>query len=131
MKKQIHPNFIKSSNLILVSVGIGLINFFYVCDILTTRDNISIAVLSFLLIAGLGYLARLGKVWVKYFILVMIIWGLIGMSVIIHYQSQKLLVGVIIIPQTVLQVWALILLFKAPKTISTSPVDNNYSERVE
>ena len=131
MKKQIHPNFIKSSNLILVSVGIGLINFFYVCDILTTRDNISIAVLSFLLIAGLGYLARLGKVWVKYFILVMIIWGLIGMSVIIHYQSQKLLVGVIIIPQTVLQVWALILLFKAPKTISTSPVDNNYSESVE
>jgi hypothetical protein len=116
MKKQAHPDFIKSSNLIFMSIGIGLINFLYVYNVFIDVKNIVIIALTYLLLAVIGYLVRQGKVWIKYLLLIIIVLGVSEAPVIIQNLFEKPLLGVLIIPQTVLQVWALIMLFKLPLT---------------
>ena len=115
MEKQIHRNYIKSSNLIFGTVGLGLINFFFSSDVLNTGQNIAIAILTLIIIAGIGFLVRQGKAWVKYLLLVFTILGLIGIPFIINNITQKPVVGLINIAQTIMQIWAMVLLFMVPK----------------
>ena len=129
MDKQPHQNFIKSSNLIFGTVGLGLINYFFSSELLSNGKNIANAVITLLLIAGLAYLVRQGLKWVKYLLLVLTITGLIGMMFMINSIAQKPVVGLIIIVQTIMQTWATVLLFKVPKTIENKTVDNTSSSR--
>ena len=115
MDKQIHPNYINSSNLIFGSVGLGLINFFFSSDVLNTGQNIATAILTLVIIAGIGFLVRQGKDWVKYLLLVFTVLGLISIPFIINTISQGPVVGLINIAQTIMQIWAMVLLFKVPK----------------
>jgi len=128
MDKQKHPNFIKSSNLILGSAGLGLMNFFFSSEILNNGENIFIAVITILFIIGLGFLVRQGKSWVKYLLLVLTIFGLIGIPFIMNNIIEKPVVGMINILQTIMQVWAMILLFRIPKIIVDNSNDNNSTE---
>ena len=115
MVKQIHTNYIKSSNLIFGTVGLGLINFFFSSDLLNTGQNIATAIFTLVIIAGIGYLVRQGKNWVKYLLLVFMIFGLIGIPFIIDNIVQRPVVGIVNIAQTIMQLWATVLLFKIPK----------------
>lgn len=115
MDKKIHPNYIKSSNLIFGTVGLGLINFFFSSEILNTGQNIAIAILTLIIIAGIGFLVRKGKAWIKYLLLVFTLLGLIGIPFIINNITQKPVVGLINIAQTIMQIWAMVLLFMVPK----------------
>ncbi len=117
MDKQIHPNYIKSSNLIFGTVGLGLINFFFSSDLLNTGQNIATAILTLVIIAGIGYLVRQGKDWVKYLLLVLMVFGLIGIPFIINNIVQKPMVGIVNIAQTIMQLGATVLLFKVPKIV--------------
>ncbi len=117
MDKQIHPNYIKSSNLIFGTVGLGLINFFFANELLKTGQNIATAILTLMIIAGFAYLVRQGKNWVKYLLLVIMVFGLIGLLFIINNILQRPIVGVINIAQTIMQLWATVLLFKVPKIV--------------
>lgn len=117
MDKQIHPNYIKSSNLIFGTVGLGLINFFFSSDLLNTGQNIATAILTLVIIAGIGYLVRQGKGWVKYLLLVFMVFGLIGIPFIINNIVQKPMVGIVNIAQTIMQLGATVLLFKVPKIV--------------
>lgn len=115
MVKQIHTNYIKSSNLIFGTVGLGLINFFFSSDLLNTGQNIATAIFTLVIIAGIGYLVRQGKNWVKYLLLVFMIFVLIGIPFIIDNIVQRPVVGIVNIAQTIMQLWATVLLFKIPK----------------
>ena len=115
MDKQIHPNYIKSSNLIFGTVGLGLINFFFSSDFLNTGQNIATAIFILVIIAGIGFLVRQGKAWVKYLLLVFTVFGLIGIPFIINNITQTPVVGLINIAQTIMQIWAMVILFKVPK----------------
>jgi len=115
MDKQIHPNYIKSSNLIFGTVGLGLINFFFSSDLLSTGQNIVTAILTLVIIAGIGFLVRQGKTWVKYLLLVFTVLGLIGIPFIINNITQRPVVGLINIAQTIMQIWAMVILFKVPE----------------
>ena len=117
MEKQIHPNYIKSSNLIFGTVGLGLINFFFARELLNTAQNIATAILTLVIIVGLGYLVRQGKDWVKYVLLVFMVFGLISIPFIINNIVQMPIVGLINIAQTIMQLWATVLLFKVPKIV--------------
>jgi len=117
MDKQIHPNYIKSSNLIFGTVGFGLINFFFASELLSTGQNIATAILTLVFIAGLGFLVRQGKDWVKYLLLVFLVFGLIGVPLIINNIVQRPVIGIINIVQTIMQLWATVLLFKFPKIV--------------
>jgi len=113
--KKLPSNFIKSSNLILGTAVLGLINLLLSRDILTDVKNIAIAILTLLFIIGLGFLIRQGQNWVKYLLLVLTIVGTIGIPFIITNITEKPLIGIINLAQTVMQIWATILLFKVPK----------------
>jgi len=112
VEKQIHQNFIKSSNLIFITAGLGLINFFFSPEFLSNGFNITIAIFTFAFIVVIGFLVRQGYNWVKIFLLVLTILGLIGISFTLKNLTEKPIVGIINITQTILQIWAVILLFK-------------------
>jgi len=116
MTKKVHENFIKSSNLIYISAALGLVNLFLTKgDIVSTR-LISSAILTLLFVGGLGYIVRQGYAWIKYLLLVLMIFGLIGIVglIITNLEKQPLTTTVNII-QTILQTWATVLLFIIPK----------------
>jgi len=115
MDKQIHPNYIKASNLIYGTVGLGLINLVFAGELLKTGQNIVTAFITLVMISGLGYLVRQGKDWVKYILLVLLAFGLIGIQFIINNIVQRPVVGIVNIAQTIMQLWATVLLFKVKK----------------
>ena len=116
MTKKVHENFIKSSNLIYISAALGLVNLFLIKgDIVSTR-LISSAIFTLLFVGGLGYIVRQGYAWIKYLLLVLMIFGLIGIVglIITNLEKQPLITTVNII-QTILQTWATVLLFIIPR----------------
>jgi len=116
MIKKVHENFIKSSNLIFISAALGLINLFLTKGELGSTKLIVSAILTLLFVGGLGYIVRQGYAWIKYLLLVLMIFGLIGIVgiLIMNLEKQPLITTVNII-QTILQTWATVLLFIIPK----------------
>ena len=120
MEKQIHQNFIKSSNLIFITAGLGLLNFFFARYILSNSLNITTAVFTIAFICVIGFLVRQGYNWVKIFLLIITVLGLFGIPFFLNNLIEKPLVGIINIIQTVMQIWAVVLLFQVPKTAANS-----------
>jgi membrane-bound ClpP family serine protease len=123
MEKKVHENFIKSSNLIFITFGLGLINLFMTRSELVTGTHKAIAITTMLFILGLGYLVRQGFNWIKYLLLVLTIIGLISIPVTMMNLGQRPIIGLINVVQTVLQVWAMVILFKIPKTSDQRPIE--------
>jgi len=113
-KKEVHKDYITASNLILASAGIGIISFLYGA---TTTPDFSVfgGIVSLLVISGVGVFARTGSDWLKYLLLAFaLIWICFLPIIIPFYQSQPI-VGLVSFVQTILQIVAIIFLFKAPK----------------
>ncbi|WP_288789815.1 hypothetical protein [uncultured Elizabethkingia sp.] len=119
-ESNIFPNYIRASNIIYLSAGLGVINLF-----LTYRslgiDSINALFMGFSSIAfvvGIGYLARRGANWIKYVLLISFILSfLLGFTRVLIFLINIIpLSGFIVITQAVLQIWALILLFRIPQT---------------
>lgn len=128
MEKQIHPNFKKASNIIFGTVGLGLVNLFY--DTLSYGKNLFVVVFIQLIIAALGYLVRRGYRWIKYLFLVLTILALTEIiPSIINNLTQKPFVEVINIAQIIMQMWAVVLLFKIPKSIQNSSTEQAHSPK--
>jgi len=125
MAPQIDLRYIKSSNLIFGIFGLGLINLYYERHLLTDVKNIAIAVLALLFILATGFIVRIGQNWVKYLLLVLTVVGLIGVPVVLNNIVENPMSGIINVAQTILQIWALILLFRIPKTSNAAQVGNN------
>ncbi len=109
-------NNIKSSNLIFLSVGLGLLNNIIVPELLSSGFVFFVSLVTFLTIIGLGLLVRRGVQWVKYLLAALIIFGLIGLPKLIEVWEIYPIMGVIYIFQSILQVWAVILLFQKQKS---------------
>ncbi len=116
MENQKHLNFIKSSNLIFATASLGIVNFILLPNLAKIPLNLFIAIFTCLFIVGLGFLVRSGKDWVKYLLLAITVIGLLigfpGMFMIIRISIIVLIIN---IAQTIMQIWAVILLFKIPK----------------
>jgi hypothetical protein len=125
MEKPIHANYIKSSNLIFGTVGLGILNFFFSTELLKTGQNIATAIVTLAIITGIGFLVRQGKNWVKYLLLVLTVFGLIGMPFIINNITQRPVVGLVNIAQTIMQLWAIVLLFNVPKKTEEKLMNRN------
>lgn len=110
-----HPNYIKSSNLMFITAGLGVINLFFFPGILSSALVISTAIITLLFLFALGWLIRQGFSWVKYPFLIIMILGLLGVPFMIKNMATAPVVGIVNVIQTVFQVWALVLLFKIPK----------------
>ena len=111
----IHKNHKKSADLIYLSGALGIVNLIWSYETLDDGMNIFIALVSLALLFGIGYLVSKGTEWVKYLLLVILSLGLLGFPFLIANLKNEPFVGIINIVQTILQIWALILLFKIPK----------------
>ena len=116
MKKQSHPNFMKSSNLLFGTVILVLIYIFLTRVILLSDSNsISIEIINVILIGSLGLLVRQGYKWVKYLPLSLSILYLIEAYPLLLNHQVIQLVQVLFFIQLVFVIWSTILLFRIPK----------------
>ena len=111
----IHPNHKKSADLIYLSGALGIGNLIWTYETLDNGMKIFIALISLAFVFGIGYLVSKGTEWIKYVLLVILILGLLGFPIVIANLKNEPVVGIINIVQTILQIWALVLLFKIPK----------------
>ncbi|MBA5791984.1 hypothetical protein H1R17_03645 [Flavobacterium sp. xlx-214] len=110
----IHPNHTKAAQLMYISAALGIINMILSPDILSNFFGIFIAFLVLAIIVAMGYLVSKGYDWMKYVLLIFMIFGLITLPIMIINITQNPIITVVNIIQTILQIYALMLLFKIP-----------------
>lgn len=114
-ESQIHPNYQKAADLIYLSGALGIGNVIWMYDALDNGLKIFTALISVGFVFGIGYLISKGTEWIKFLLAVILFLGIVGIPFVIQDLENNTVVGIINILQTVLQIWALILLFKIPK----------------
>ena len=115
----IHSNFKKSADFIYLSGALGIGNLIWTDESFDSGMKIFTALISVGFVFGMGYLVSKGTAWMKYFLLVIFILGFLALPLVIANLKDEPVVGIIIIVQTILQIWALVLLFKIPKLEKT------------
>lgn len=116
----IHPNYKKAAEFLYISAFLGVGNLIWKYDTLHNGFEIFIAILVLAFGFALAYFTRKGIEWFKYLLLVLFGLGVLGIPFIISNIKNDAVVGIINIAQTILQVWAVILLFKIPKAVDNS-----------
>ncbi|UWX60870.1 hypothetical protein N0B40_01065 [Chryseobacterium oranimense] len=111
----IHPNHTKAANLMYLSGALSIGNMIWVYESLNSPSSIATAIAILAFIFGMGYLAGKGIDWVKYVLLITFLIGLIGIQSIYFNLLSDPVLGILNIAQTILQIWAIILLFQVPK----------------
>ncbi|MES2558348.1 MAG: hypothetical protein V4590_01305 [Bacteroidota bacterium] len=115
MNKLIHPNYKKASNVIFLTIILSLIKFFLLDDILHKGTFIGILLAILLFFVGVAYLVRIGKNWVKYFLLFLALSSLLDIPDTVELCKQNILSGLAEITISLLDILAIILLFRIPK----------------
>ena len=113
----IHPNYIKASNITLVSILIGLVNLFLIRDKLINTQAIGSVIFTFIVLLLLAFLIRHGYAWMKYVLLIFTLLGAFAIPIYISDLLNNTLLGILETTQTILQIWVVVILFKIPKII--------------
>jgi len=114
MKITLNPNYIKSSNLLFISAGLGFINFLLSPDILSSKSAIIVSIITIIIILGLGLLIRFEISWIKYLLLILILLALNALPLLIKEEfTSHPLNATITILQSLAQVYATFLLFRS------------------
>lgn len=111
----IHPNHKKSADLIYLSGVLGIGNLIWSYETLDSGITIFIAFSSLAFVFGLGYFISKGSEYVKYVILITLFLSIPGFPYLIANMKNDPVLGILNIVQTILQVWAAVLLIKIPK----------------
>ncbi|MDF2454141.1 MAG: hypothetical protein K0R51_134 [Cytophagaceae bacterium] len=123
MKSTLHKNYKTASNLIIATLILDPIEFFYSKYLGMTKDEIVFEGLGILFIALTAYAIRKGVTWVKYILLVFTLLGILAIAMSVGK------VNVVSVSITVLQVmlmaWALVLLFKIPGPTEQDALDSD------
>ncbi|MBK7029435.1 MAG: hypothetical protein IPH45_09550 [Bacteroidales bacterium] len=114
MDKVVPSNFVKSSNIIFLSIGLGMVSFLLREENLSQRSHLYISLTSWILLAGIGLLIRKGYNWVKYLMLLLTIINIYSISLIFQVVNDKLLSGILGVAPLLIQVWATVILFIPP-----------------
>lgn len=122
MENQIHNNYIKASELIFISIGLGVVNIFLSPAVLTNSFSVFVAILIFLFMLGNTAFIRQGYRWAKILYIVLFVLGLFfDVPSILKILVENPIVGIINLTQIVLQTWALILLIQIPNDKLNKP----------
>ncbi|KIC01724.1 hypothetical protein OA88_12380 [Flavobacterium sp. JRM] len=112
MKLSLNPNYIKSSNFIFISVGLGVINFLLSSDILSSKSTTIIGIISLSLLFIVGLLVRFQISWIKYLLLALILIGFNSFPSLIKEELTTHPINAIFtILQAITLIYATILLF--------------------
>lgn len=119
----VYPNYKKAAELLYISGFFGIGNLIWKYDTLENELQIFIAIIVLALGFVLAYVTSKGIEWFKYILLALFAFGLVSIPFIISDILNEPVVGIINIVQTILQIYALVLLFKIPKTVNINQSD--------
>lgn len=111
----VHPYHKKAADLVYLSGALGIANAIWKYDTFNSGFAVFIAIVVLLLIFGIGYIISKGVSGIKYVLLILLLLGFAGLPAVIENFKSDLVGGIINILQSVLQIWAVILLFRIPK----------------
>lgn len=99
----------------LISAGLGFVNLSLIQGIFVSGITLFTGIFTILFVVGVALLIRKGFGWIKYFLTALIALGLFStVTFIIDAFQQYPIASVLTILQTMLQLWALVLLFMVP-----------------
>lgn len=118
--KVVHTDYKKAANIWYISTSLGLLSFIILNFIDPFITLVMLVMLVTLIILfGIGYLISKGYDWMKYFLLVIGIFGFFNifgnLSFALYVYLKNPIIAIINIIQTILQIWVLVILFKIPK----------------
>lgn len=111
----IHANHIKAGYMVYLSGAIGIGIFIWKFDQL---PNIALNIIPFIflcIIFAMGYLIKRGTDWLKYILLGFVVIGTLGMPIVLMNIMKDPILAIANSIQGILQIWAVILLFKIPE----------------
>jgi uncharacterized membrane protein len=123
LKTVVHANYLRASNLIIVGIALGFLNYFISHTVYTSYLLALNAVI--IIVDGIiAYLVRKGNVQIKWILLAITIISIPStINYILHnFQQHDMLPISIRLAIQILHVIALILLFAAPKSPNLQPV---------
>jgi hypothetical protein len=115
MKTTSNHNYIKSSNLIFISAVLGAINLLLLPGLLLSKAAIIVGLFTLFFLIALGIMIRLGISWIKYLLLILVLLGLTSLPLIIRNFLTRPLNGTFTIVQSIIQIYAVVLLFQKIK----------------
>lgn len=121
MLQSVHPNYIKASNLILITLVLSVISSFFTPNtgIVTPLLKIGVVVLGIIINGLIAYFIRRGSETVKYILLILLLFGLAGIPMMIAVFKTKPVSCVISLLLMAIQVWVIVILFNIPKRNNT------------
>jgi hypothetical protein len=125
MGNNLHKNYKKASNLILVTLLLDPIEFFFSKYLGATKDEIVFEVLGILFIALTAYTIRRGISWVKYILLILTLLGLMAVILTIKAAAVSVIPVTITCLQVIVMAWALVLLFRIPNADDPEALDSD------
>lgn len=118
-----NTNFLKSSNLMFATAGLASVNFLLLPNSDKVLLNVFFVIFALIIFVGLGFLIRSGKNSIKYFLITLILAELLtgfpGMFLIMKVTQISMIINLL---QLILQVYAVILLFKIPKKLKNETI---------
>lgn len=115
MGTPLHPNFVKASNLIFLTMLFGLFNLIFAepSHGMSKEAFVATGLVMLALIAGCAIGVRKGIAWVKYVYVGLAALGLIGIPVILQNLHSDPLLGFVNLAQCLVQIAAAVLLLRA------------------
>ena len=118
-----NTNFLKSSNLMFATAGLASVNILLLPNSDKVLLNVFFVIFALIIFVGLGFLIRSGKNSIKYFLITLILAELLtgfpGMFLIMKVTQISMIINLL---QLILQVYAVILLFKIPKKLKNETI---------
>lgn len=123
MKQALHENYKRASNLIIATLILDPIEFFYSKYLGMTQDEVVFEGLGILFIALTAYAIRKGVSWVKYILLIFTLLGIL--AIVMSMGNTTVVSASITVLQVMLMAWALVLLFRIPGPTDQDALDSD------
>lgn len=121
MKDYLHPNYNKAARLLFLSGGIFILNALFTSDITSVYSHeSSVVLLASVVIFAFAWYVRRGHGWLKYVLLALILVGLFSIQSTVDEVKQNPVGGIVDIATSIMEIWAVVLLFMIPKRISVA-----------
>ena len=125
MIEKLHKNYKKASNLIIATLLLDPLEFFFSKYLGMTKDEVVFEVLGLVFIALTAYACRRGIVWVKYILLILTLLGIGAIIMSVNAAAVSTAPLLITCIQVIVMAWALVLLFQIPATTDQDSLDSD------
>jgi hypothetical protein len=125
MTNKLHKNYQKASNLIIATLLLDPIEFFFSKYLGMTKDEVVFEIVGLVFIALTAYAIRRGIAWVKYILLILTLLGIAAIILSVTATAVSTAPLLITCLQVIVMAWALVLLFQIPAAADQDSLDSD------